>query len=427
MEELEDEGGGCFSGGWDEVDGIGLDFSGRRLRDVGGQADEDAIGGHVDGCDEGMDVGQEDGLERLFFFLLWWMDVSDQLFLFPVGAEKTGSEVLVHVFFKQVDHMLGDGIQTVFQDGGELSGSMLLPESIFLSHGPDFAEEVFLIRDAVPEGLLQDAGGLLGNVDREDSSDNAGRVAAFQKRTVGGETPMTDAAAEQGRHAGDAIRVVDLTAALQDLPVFRRYDGGVGVFEFFVFPLLAQNHGAFVFFVCEITGKSPVIPFMAGLLSPGMAAGPATDEVIIVGDEGALLVEAAGDLREGAARQVPAVDLPQDIRGRFVDLPVVSVLGIAEEPVQRDHTGALTGVVSMAVAIFLPAGQIPGVPVADHIKQGDGEVVLVLTGIHLVEDRDKPHVVCREELFQVEAGFPVVAAEAGQVPYDDGIHFALLD
>ena len=130
------------------------------------------------------------------------MDVSDQLFLFPVGAEETVSEVLVHVFFIQVDHVLGDGIQTVFQDGGELSGSMLLPESIFLSQGPDFPEEVFLIRDAVPESLLQDAGGLLGNVDREDSSDNAGGVAAFQKRIVGGETPMTDAAAEQRRHAG---------------------------------------------------------------------------------------------------------------------------------------------------------------------------------------------------------------------------------
>ena len=204
------------------MDGGGLDFSGRRLRDIGGKADEDALGGHVDGCDEGVDVGQEDGLERLFLFLLWWMDVSDQLFLFLVGAEKTVSEVLVHVFFIQVDHVLGDGIQTVFQDGGELSGSMLLPESIFLSQGPDFPEEVFLIRDAVPESLLQDAGGLLGNVDREDSFDNAGRVAAFQKRIVGGETPMTDAAAEQRRHAGDAIRVVDLTAALQDLPVFRR-------------------------------------------------------------------------------------------------------------------------------------------------------------------------------------------------------------
>ena len=179
MEELEDEGIWCFSGGWDEVDGIGLDFSGRRLRDVGGEADENALGGHVDGCDEGVDVGQEDGLERLFLFLLWWMDVSDQLFLFPVGAEKTGSEVLVHVFFIQVDHVLGDGIQTVFQDGGELSGSMLLPESIFLSQGPDFTEERFLVRDAVPEGLLQDAGGLLGNVDREDSFDNAGRVAAL--------------------------------------------------------------------------------------------------------------------------------------------------------------------------------------------------------------------------------------------------------
>lgn len=222
MEELEDEGGGAFSGGWDEVDGIGLDFSGRRLRDVGGQVDEDAVVGHVDGCDEGMDVGQEDGLEGLFFFLLWWMDVSDQLFLFPVGAEEPGSEVLVNVFFIQVDHVLGDGIQTVFQDGGELSGSMLLPESIFLSHGPDFAEKVFLVRDAVPEGLLQDAGGLLGNVDREDSFDNAGGVAAFQKRTVGGKTLMTDAAAEHRRHAGDAIRVVDLTATLQDLPVFRR-------------------------------------------------------------------------------------------------------------------------------------------------------------------------------------------------------------
>lgn len=96
------------------MDGGGLDFSGRRLRDIGGKADEDALGGHVDGCDEGVDVGQEDGLERLFLFLLWWMDVSDQLFLFPVGAEKTGSEVLVHVFFIQVDHVLGDGIQTVF-------------------------------------------------------------------------------------------------------------------------------------------------------------------------------------------------------------------------------------------------------------------------------------------------------------------------
>ena len=96
------------------MDGIGLDFSGRRLRDVGGEADEDALGGHVDGRDEGMDVGQEDGLERLFFFLLWWLDVSDQLFLFPVGTEKTVSEVLVHVFFIQVDHVLGDGIQTVF-------------------------------------------------------------------------------------------------------------------------------------------------------------------------------------------------------------------------------------------------------------------------------------------------------------------------
>ena len=136
------------------MDGGGLDFSGRRLRDIGGKADEDALGGHVDGCDEGVDVGQEDGLERLFLFLLWWMDVSDQLFLFLVGAEKTVSEVLVHVFFIQVDHVLGDGIQTVFQDGGELSGSMLLSESIFLSQGPDFPEEVFLVRDAVPEGLL---------------------------------------------------------------------------------------------------------------------------------------------------------------------------------------------------------------------------------------------------------------------------------
>ena len=179
MEELEDEGGGAFSGGWDEVDGGGLDFSGRRLRDIGGKADEDALGGHVDGCDEGMDVGQEDVLEGLLFFWVVWFHFADQLFLFPVGTEKTVSEVLVHVFFIQVDHVLGDGIQTVFQDGGELSGSMLLPESIFLSQGPDFPEEVFLIRDAVPESLLQDAGGLLGNVDREDSFDNAGRVAAL--------------------------------------------------------------------------------------------------------------------------------------------------------------------------------------------------------------------------------------------------------
>ena len=184
------------------MDGGGLDFSGRRLRDIGGKADEDALGGHVDGCDEGMDVGQEDVLEGLLFFWVVWFHFADQLFLFPVGTEKTVSEVLVHVFFIQVDHVLGDGIQTVFQDGGELSGSMLLPESIFLSQGPDFPEEVFLIRDAVPESLLQDAGGLLGNVDREDSFDNAGRVAAFQKRIVGGETPMTDAAAEQRRHAG---------------------------------------------------------------------------------------------------------------------------------------------------------------------------------------------------------------------------------
>ena len=154
--------------------------------------------------------------------MLWWMDVSDQLFLFPVGAEETVSEVLVHVFFIQVDHVLGDGILTVFQNGGKLSGSMLLPESIFLPQGPDFAEEVFLIRDAVPESLLQDAEDFLGLGDGERSSDTAVRVAAFQKRTVGGETPMTDAAAEQGRHAGDAIRVVDLTATLQDLPVFRR-------------------------------------------------------------------------------------------------------------------------------------------------------------------------------------------------------------
>ena len=154
MEELEDEGIWCFSGGWDEVDGGGLDLSGGRLWDVGGEVNEDALGGHVDGCDEGVDVGQEDGLERLFLFLLWWMDVSDQLFLFLVGAEKTGSEVLVHVFFIQVDHVLGDGIQTVFQNGGKLSGSMLLSESIFLSQGPDFPEEVFLVRDAVPEGLL---------------------------------------------------------------------------------------------------------------------------------------------------------------------------------------------------------------------------------------------------------------------------------
>lgn len=36
-------------------------------------------------------------------------------------------------------------------------------------------------------------------------------------------------------------------------------------------------------------------------------------------------------------------------------------------------------------------------------------------------------MVGREEFFQVEAGFPVVAAEAGQVSHDDGIHFALLD
>ena len=222
MEELEDEGGGAFSGGWDEVDSGGLDFSWRRLWDVGGQVDEDALGGHVDGCDEGMDVGQEDGLEGLLFFWVVWFHFADQLFLFPVGTEKTVSEVLVHVFFIQVDHVLGDGIQTVFQNGGKLSGSMLLSESIFLSQGPDFPEEVFLVRDAVPEGLLQDAGGLLGNVDREDSSDNAGRVAAFQKRIVGGETPMTDAAAEHRRHVGDMIRVVDLTAALQDLPVFRR-------------------------------------------------------------------------------------------------------------------------------------------------------------------------------------------------------------
>ena len=222
MEELEDEGIWCFSGGWDEVDGGGLDLSGGRLWDVGGEVNEDALGGHVDGCDEGMDVGQEDVLEGLLFFWVVWFHFADQLFLFPVGTEKTVSEVLVHVFFIQVDHVLGDGIQTVFQDGDKLSGSMLLPESIFLSQGPDFPEEVFLIRDAVPESLLQDAGGLLGNVDREDSSDNAGGVAAFQKRIVGGETPMTDAAAEQRRHAGDAIRVVDLTAALQDLPVFRR-------------------------------------------------------------------------------------------------------------------------------------------------------------------------------------------------------------
>ena len=102
MEELEDEGIWCFSGGWDEVDGGGLDLSGRRLWDVGGEVNEDALGGHVDGCDEGMDVGQEDGLEGLFFFLLWWMDVSDQLFLFLKGAEETGSEVLIHVFFIQV-------------------------------------------------------------------------------------------------------------------------------------------------------------------------------------------------------------------------------------------------------------------------------------------------------------------------------------
>ena len=54
----------------------------------------------------------------------------------------------------QADHVLGDGIQTVFQNGGKLSGSMLLSESIFLSQGPDFPEEVFLVRDAVPEGLL---------------------------------------------------------------------------------------------------------------------------------------------------------------------------------------------------------------------------------------------------------------------------------
>lgn len=204
------------------MDGIGLDFSGRRLRDVGGEADENAIGGHVDRCDEGMDVGQEDGLERLFLFWLIGFHLADQILFFPVGAEKTGSEVLVHVFFIQADHVLGDGIQTVFQDGDKLSGSMLLPESIFLSQSPDFAQEVFLVRDAVPEGFLQDAGGLPGNVDREGSSDNAGRVAAFQKRIVGGETPMTDAAAEQRGHVGDAIRVVDLTAALQDLPVFRR-------------------------------------------------------------------------------------------------------------------------------------------------------------------------------------------------------------
>ena len=36
-------------------------------------------------------------------------------------------------------------------------------------------------------------------------------------------------------------------------------------------------------------------------------------------------------------------------------------------------------------------------------------------------------MVGREEFFQVEARFPVVAAKAGQVSYDDGIHFALLD
>lgn len=160
----------------------------------------------------------------------------------------------------------------------------------------------------------------------------------------------------------------------------------MGVFEFFWFLLLSQDHGAFVFFVGEITGKTPVIPFVVNLLSPGMAAGPAPDQVIIVGNQGALLVEAAGDFLEGATRQVPAVDLSQDIGCRFIDLPVVSVLGIAEEPVQGDHTGALTGVVSMAVAIFLPAGQVTGVPVADHIKQGDGEIVLVLFGVHLVED-----------------------------------------
>ena len=145
----------------------------------------------------------------------------------------------------------------------------------------------------------------------------------------------------------------------------------MGVFEFFGFLLLAQDHGAFVFLVGEITGKSPVIPFVAGLFPPAHAAAPATDEVVIVGDQGTFLVEAAGDLGGGAARQVPPVDLPQDIGGGFIDLPVVPVLGVTEETVQGDHTGAMAGVVSLAVGIFLPAGQVPGVPFADHIKQWD--------------------------------------------------------
>ena len=66
LKELEDEGGRCFGGRWDEVDGAGLYLSGGWLRNAGGQMDEDALGIAGPGCDfntvhEGIDASEEGG------------------------------------------------------------------------------------------------------------------------------------------------------------------------------------------------------------------------------------------------------------------------------------------------------------------------------------------------------------------------------
>ncbi len=144
------------------MDGAGLYLSGRRLRDAGGEMDEDTLGaaglgGDFDAVHEGVDASEEGGGKRGWFFRFGrCLSFEDQLPLFLVGAEQTGSVGLFHIAFIQLDHLLGDVVQAVVQLGLKLSGSFFLPESIFLPDILGFSLETFFIRNAVPQGFLQD-------------------------------------------------------------------------------------------------------------------------------------------------------------------------------------------------------------------------------------------------------------------------------
>ena len=242
---------------------------------------------------------------------------------------------------------------------------------------------------------------------------------------TGGVDPATGCAGTLGKMPGFRVNN-GIMRILEDQPFLRRI-----LYPLILIMFLGRaevERVPHVFRLGQDTGDSLPIPGIgAGRVQRGLAGTTVALGHVVAGGFDLLPLQRLGDIAGAQPVNAELIDPANDRRGFFVDQPVILVLRIADESIDRRIGDRLPRSALLLEGGSRLAGLVAEIPLVHDVQERGELVAVLILAVDVVGNGDEADVMLPEEYFCIVAGLKVLAAKTAHVLDENRCDLAFLN